>query len=258
MTLVNTSSEEIISIPTIEQFRKETAKEIRTLIEAIESNSLRVGSLLLEVYDTFKIEGGTTSFRQWLKDEKISLNYHTAFKYMRVAKKVRSGKLEKLSMLVPFSILDELAGNNVPNEVITEIEEWADEGEVTVQEVRDFVKQHRPPKPENALPSPNEANRIAREMRADGDYHMVLASDENYYFGHTKEEAQMIENKIKVIYGVREAIDTLAGMESSGFTPEKFIEQMLPHQRWTEEEEHRLELAARWIQQLVAVWRRRN
>jgi hypothetical protein len=177
---------------------------------------------------------------------------------MRVAKKVRSGKLEKLSMLVPFSILDELAGNNVPDEVITEIEEWADEGEITVQEVRDFVKQHRPPKPENALPSPNEANRMAREMRSDGSYHMVLASDENYYFGHTKEEAQMMENRIKVIYGVREAIDTLAGMESSGFTPEKFIEQMLPHQLWTEQEEHRLELAARWIQQLVAVWRRRN
>jgi hypothetical protein len=244
---------EIMNLPDVEQFRKENAQEIRSLIADIERNSLKVGTCLLEVFDTFKSDGGSVNFRSWLQNEKIKMNEVTAYKFIQVARKVKSGKLEKLSTMVGFSVLQELMGNSIPEAVILEIEERANKGEVSVREARELVKQNKPPKPEGALPTPREANKIARETNS-----MVLASDDNYYFGHTKEEAQVIEERLAIVYGVRQAIETLAGMENEGFTPEKFVELMLPHQRWTEDEEHQLELAARWMQQLLAIWRRRN
>jgi hypothetical protein len=75
-----------------------------------------------------------------------------------------------------------------------------------------------------ALPKPKEAQRIARETGG-----LVAASDGYLYTGATKEEGAAYDEKLRVVYGVLDAVEFLASIK---MLPSEFVTYAAEHQRW--------------------------
>jgi|SRR5215469_513889 len=225
------------------------AKEIRGLMKEWVNNALKIGAALARARLVFAERSAAKPIRrrgdhlpgwsQWLKAE-VNLSADYASRMIRCHERL-SGRpgAENLSV----KVMKLLAQEQTPDEAIAEVIDLAKRRSVKPREAKEVVKKH--------LPKPAEANQKARDT---GKPH--LASDGNYYFGHTKEEAEAVEQQRTLIYGVRRAVKALSDVADE-ITPLQFLSKAHLHQLWNRDNERELENATRWLAELSEQWEKR-
>jgi len=236
-------------------FREMCAKRIRALMVNLTTNTLELGKELAAARNSFPltecyVKSGKhkkrakvrIGWKAWLKSE-VGIGENHAGTLIRIHEKL-GGAAHGLP--TGQRVLSYLASAAVPASARYELIGRAKKGEViTAKEAKKIVTRHKPP-----LPKPAEANRIARETGKP-----TLASDNFYYFGHTKAEAKVINDRRGVVFAVRRAIATLSAMEIS---PHQFLQYALPHQLLKIDDHGEVAKAADWMQAFHAAWRHRK
>lgn len=213
------------------------AHDIESRAIDMAKNGLEIGHNFCKARDILKTR---TEFRAWCL-EKTRFSEPSIDRFMRVYKKFGG---RSISGKTSQAVLEFLVPDHIPDSAIDELEDRANEGEVvTVKVARKIVHKHE-------LPTPKEANKQARESKE-----MVLASDGYYYFGHSKEEAEIIDHRRTMVFGIRRAVETLAGIE---MTPRQFLNMVPPHLDWWQEgEAKQLDKAVAWLTKLATLYRER-
>jgi hypothetical protein len=182
---------------------------------------IEVGKMLTEARGQFPPSGSGRSAKRpgwhaWIKTEtEISPTY--ASNLIRISEKF-GDESTAFTTGKSLRILTLLSSKDVPDAAVAEVVNRISRGErVNRDEVRRIVQRHRPRRRQPQLPTPREANRIARETNS-----AVLASDHNYYFGATRQAVEEADARREVIYSVREAIETVAGV-AANLTPAQWI-----------------------------------
>ena len=222
------------SVANVELFRKERARTIKEIGFKWTDCTFQLGRELMAVQETFP-KSPRDEFETWL-DMEVGIGLRYAESLIQIWKKFghKSDSLAGAS----FSVLQFLARNTIPDEVRDKVVKRIEDGEkIGKRGVAKIVKQL----------TPNEAREVARSTGKP-----TLASDGNLYLGATKEEEKQSEARRELVYGVRQAVETLAAVGISG---EKFLRLMLPHQRWNAKEEHLLDEATDWLAELHTAWR---
>jgi hypothetical protein len=236
-------------------FRAVHAKRIRELMDNLANNAVELGRELKEVRDqSFPLEEvlmgkhkrrtrARVGWKTWLKAE-IGISESHAGTLIRIFDKF-GGVAHKL-FPAGQRVLKYLASPHVPPGAEREIIGRAKKGEVIgPTEARKILARHRKP-----LPKPAEANRIARETGKP-----TLASDNYIYFGHTKAEAKVINDRRGVVFAVRRAITTLSAMQ---ITPHQFLQYALPHQLLKIDDHGEVSKAADWLRAFNTAWQHRK
>jgi hypothetical protein len=212
-------------------------KRIHKLMDDWSKNTIELGKELLAARENFPlVKGARPGWQNWIRDQ-VGIDPRTAYNFMKVAEKFGSSReLPAISR----RILVMLAQDTVPDAGKNEVIERIRKGErVTARHAGKIIAEHRYPKP-------TEANKQAKETGQP-----VQASDGYIYFGTSKSDAQLGEDRRTVVYGVKDAIEALAEVE---LTPLNFIKFMLPHQRWDHNEEKKIEKARLWLNELAKEW----
>jgi len=230
-------------------FLDKAGKEIRGLMKEWTNNTIKMGLRLAEVQDRCfpiytpagELPKGAhrPGWARWLK-ETVNIELKHAYQLIRCAKRF-AGKpgADRLSRRV----MDFLSREQIPDEAITEVIDIAQRRQIMKREAKEIVKKH--------LPKPTEANQKARDT---GKPH--LASDGNYYFGHTKEEAEAVEQQRTLIYGIRRAVKAMSDVADE-ITPLQFLSKAHLHQLWSRDNERELENATKWLTELSEQWEKR-
>ena len=232
------------SVANVEKFRSERARAIRELAGKWVGCTFQLGKELEAVRKTFltgkensRSPRNPVGWEAWL-DEEVGIGLRYAESLIQILNKF-GNNADSLSGAT-FRVLQYLARDTIPEGAVTEVVDRFKKGEKVGKEAaKEIVRQHRP--------SPDEARKIARSTGKP-----TLASDGNLYLGATKEEEKQSEARRELVYGVRQAVETLAAVGISG---EKFLRLMLPHQRWNAKEEHLLDEATDWLAELHTAWR---
>jgi hypothetical protein len=230
-------------------FRAIKAKRIRELMVEWAENSIQLGIELKAARDSFPslqetlTKGlrsrrnwkGRPGWEKWLKAE-TGLTLARAATYIRIGDRFAN---KAVRGFVPVNILKILTFASTPKSAVDEIIERTNAGErFKDKTAKAIIDKHRP--------SPAKANEIARKTGKP-----QLASDGFLYLGASQESVKEAAERRTVIYAVRRAIETLAGVE---ITPNQLIEWALPHQLWNKKEEAEIDDAARWLNALKAAW----
>jgi hypothetical protein len=118
---------------------RETADLIRQVSRSMASKAVFIGKKLIEAKE--RCPHGT--FGEWIEHE-FNWSYRTAARYMQVAQ--RFGKCDIVADL-SLTVLQILAGDDVPDEAVDEVVSVADSGvKVTVPLAKSIVKKHAKPK----------------------------------------------------------------------------------------------------------------
>lgn len=246
--------------------RNECKINIQRLQKETAGNLIEIGKWLKKAQATFP-RGPNNSRRgwaEWLKTN-VRMSEKHAFKFIQVGTKFGSRLVPGgTNWKIASDTLRFLAQDNVPQAARDEAVSRLDRGEeithreairlrdsferggaVTRRQLRamgDHFGEAR-----DDLPSPREARRLARETNS-----LVLARDNNYYTPATDEQIEVAERVRNLVFGVRRAVETLAGMP---VTPHQFLNQAPDHLLWVGDEESGLVTkAARWITALAAAW----
>lgn len=238
-TAIEASEQDMAKVVTM---RDAIAIRIKDLSGRWAENTIAIGREFKRARDSFPVNGNQRpGWHDWVH-RNTPWKHNHATKFIRVTE--RCGKLigssSSTTTTLTLEVLNVISGPEVPEELTREVVGRAAQGEqFTVKSTRALVE-------ERTRPKPKEANEKARETGK-----AVLASDGNYYFGATKEQAEAYEKKIKIVYTVRRAIEDLAnvGMSASAFL--KYAEK---HQLWRSNEEHLLNDAHDWLSALLESW----
>jgi hypothetical protein len=204
-------------------------------------NTIAIGKELAAAQANFPVTkiGGRLSrpgWSQWVK-ENAGISHSHAHNLIQVAKKFGETAVSlKTSQKVLVLLSREGTPESARQEVIRRIKKGENFGR---KEVTKVIREHK-------FPKPTEANKQAKETGVP-----VQASDGYIYFGTSKEDAQLGEDRRTIVYGVKDAIVALAEIELS---PINFIKFMLPHQRWDHNEEKKIEKARAWLNDLAKEW----
>lgn len=228
-------------------FREARAKRIRRLAQQWADNTLQLGKELREVRDSFPTRSGRGAvaeerpgWSEWC-DENLDFGATHAQRLIRIAD-VFGGA----GVPVPKGsarLLEFLARDTTPEAVRLEVVDRQSRGEnIDSVTAKKIAARH-------AAPKPAEARQIARETGKP-----TQASDGNIYLGATKEQEKEAEERRRVVYDVRRAVETFAGID---MTAEDFLAFALPHQLWNKSEEHQLQQAYNWMTDLIAAWEQR-
>jgi len=218
------------------------ANEIRGLMKDWINNTLKVGSALARARQILAARSGANptykrgvvlpGWSKWLKDE-VNLSTDQASRLIRCHERLSDKPgAEHLSA----KVMRMLSHDQVPREAIVEVIELAKKRGIKPRETKEVVKKY--------LPKPSEANQKARDT---GKPH--LASDGNYYFGHTKEEAEAVEQQRTLIYGIRRAVKAMSDVADE-ITPLQFLSKAHLHQLWNRDNERELNNATKWLTEL--------
>lgn len=228
---------------TVSTLREAKAKRIRELMQFWSENAVKLGLELIAAQETFEIgpRGQRMGWEKWLKAE-IGIKSSHAYNLIRIGKKFGddlSNGVGQVAGRVLLMLTREATPEAAKKEVLTR----ARQGEpVDTAKAKSIIKKHLPP--------PKEANKTAKQTGKP-----TLASDGYLYLGGDEKQVKESTERRTVVYAVRRAVETLAKMET---TPTAFIEIALPHQLWTEAEEHQIEEAAKWLNALKAAWAMRK
>lgn len=218
------------------------ARKIQKLMADWTKNTIDIGKELIEAQENFPLvkgRGGHYSRPGWEGWCKTNLNVSQTHvrNLIRIAKKFGS---IMVSSKVSQGVLVLLARDNTPESARHEIIGRIERGEkIERKETTKIINEHK-------FPKPSEANKQAKETGQP-----VQASDGYIYFGASKDEAQAIDDRRAIVYGVKDAIETLSEIE---MTPLNFIKYMLSHQRWDKDEEKQIEKARLWLNDLAKEW----
>jgi len=225
----------VITLPSVLETH---AKRIHKLIENWSENTIELGKELKAARDLFPVvaKGARPGWKNWLRTE-AGLGDGHALSLIKIAEKFSGRQLPKG---LSSEIMRLLTIKTVPESAEAEIINRLKKGEnVSKRKAAKIIKEHR-------FPKPAEANKQAKETGIP-----VQASDGYIYFGTSKEDAQLGEDRRTIVYGVKDAIVALADIELS---PINFIKFMLPHQRWDRNEEKKIEKARLWLNELAKEW----
>ena len=231
-------------------FREMHAKRIRELVVNLAEHAVELGKRLKEVRDTFPLmdcrvgkqkqrRKARVGWKAWLKAE-VHMSETHAQRLIRVYDKL-SPRVKGLPL--GMKVLDYLAQKDVPAAARYEIIGRAEKGEkFNVKQAKNVVVRH--------YPKPMEANKIARETGKP-----TLASDGFIYFGASKAEAKVINDRRGVVFAVRRAITTLSAMQIS---PHQFLQYALPHQLLKIDDHGEVVKAADWMNAFRTAWQHRK
>ena len=235
-TAIEMSEQDMTKIVTM---REAMAARIKDLSQRWAENTIALGREFKRARDTFHIEGSNhrPGWYDWIRKETGWSESH-AVKLIRIADKFGA---RGVAAGISFKVLDFLARDTTPEEGVKEVFRQSKRGNVIgLDKAKEIVAPHR------EYPKPKEANEKAKETGK-----AILASDGNYYFGTSKEAADAYERKKKIVYGVRDAVETLAAV---GMTPGAFLKYADKHQLWRLDEEHQLTAARDWLNGLLEAW----
>ena len=231
-------------------FREMHAKRIRELMVNWTSNAVELGERLKAVRESFPMTEAyigknkrhvkaRIGWKAWLKAE-LSISEQHAAKLIRVYEKVGH---RVIGLPVSIKVLELLASSTIPASARYEIIGRIGKGEkVGSKAAKNIVQKH--------YPKPMEANKIARETGTP-----TLASDGYIYFGASKAEAKVINDRRGVVFAVRRAIATLSAMQIS---PHQFLQYALPHQLLKMDDHGEIAKAAEWMTAFRSAWQHRK
>lgn len=227
-------------------FREARAKRIKELANQWAENTIDLGKELRSAQETFplvNVKGGVNrrdGWANWLKTE-IGFSEDHASKLIRIAETFDRNSGGTL-VATSFKVLEYLSRRHITQEERAEVTERIQGGEkIGLGKAETIVEAIR-----TNAPKPEEARKIAKETGKP-----TLARDGNIYLGASKEQEKQSEARREMVFGVRRAIEALAGV---GVTPKQFLKQALPHQLWTVDEEHVLDKALDWMSDLKSAW----
>lgn len=221
-------------------YREAAAKRIKTLMEKWTANTLELGAELAKVRETFPINekrpGERPGFAKWAKKE-TGLSAGHITNLILVHKKFGlRGHIPRLAGQVMILLSHE----DVPESARLEALSRAEKGEhVGHTDAKKIAKVHK-------LPKPKEANRMAKE-----EGHPVLASDGFIYFGTDPAKAKEGQDRRKMVFGVRDALEHLSSINLTG---REFLAYAFPHQLSVFREEPIIKKALRWLVDLDKAW----
>lgn len=229
--------------------REGIAIRIKDLSARWAENTIALGREFKRARDSFPLESrgqsGGQSRQGWPEWVTRSTGWtvNHAGVLIRISEKLGLA-VGKGQVNISFKVLEFLAREATPEEGVKEIVRRAKTGEpIGLDKAKAIVEPHR------EYPKPKEANQKAKETGKG-----ILASDGNYYFGASKEQAAEYDRKIKIVYTVRRAIEDLAAV---GMTAKQFLKYADKHQLWRADEEHLLTEAHDWLAALLEEWESR-
>lgn len=238
-TAIQTSEQDMAKVATL---RDGIAARIKDLSQRWAENTIALGRELKRARDTFPISGSNhrPGWAEWAETE-AGWSERQTRTFIRVADKFGGNAA---AAGISLRVLDFLAREQTPDSGIKEVLDRSNRGEVVgLDKAKEIVAPHR------EYPKPKEANEKAKETGK-----AILASDGNYYFGASKEDAEAYERKKKIVYGVRDAVEMLSAV---GMTPGAFLKYADKHQLWRLDEEHQLTAAREWLSGLLEAWENR-
>ena len=229
-------------------FREARARRIRELADRWAQNTIEMGGEVKAVRDSFPtvpntgaVKEGRPGWPEWCK-ENLGFDANHAATLIRIYETFGPGS----AVAAPAGsakLLEFLSRERVPEEARTEILDRIKSGEVIGKGKAERIVRER------TAPKPSEARRIAQETGKP-----TAASDGNIYLGATKEQEKEAEDRRRVVYDVRRAVETFANMDMSA---DDFLAFALPHQLWNKSEEHQIQQAYNWMTDLIAAWEQR-
>jgi hypothetical protein len=234
----------LATIDTVETYRDNAAKRIKELMVTWTANTLALGRELVEAEETFPVNPKRPyerpGFLRWaIKTTGLSKGHITNLIqiYQKFGGRAREPRMSSQVMKI-------LSRNLVPETARLEAISRSEKGErLSSADAKKIAKAHK-------LPTPKEANQQAKEEGTP-----VLASDGYIYFGTDPGRAKEGEDRRTMVYGVRKALNTLAGIHLTG---RQFLDYAMPHQLWTVEEQHVIKDALKWLQGLSEAWEARE
>ncbi len=223
---------------------KEAAeKRIKALMEKWTANTLALGAELAKARERFPLNektGRRAGFLTWAK-EVTGISKTQVFNLLQVHD--RFGHRSE-DIKLGQKVLMLLAQKDVPESARVEIVRRAERGErIDSKETKKIVNKHK-------LPGPKAANQLAKE-----EGRPVLSSDGNIYFGTDQQKAVEGADRRRMVYGVKDALQHLAGINLSG---EQFLAYAFPHQLWTPDEAPIIKKALKWLTDLDQAWDNRT
>lgn len=219
------------------------AEKIRGLMANMVKNTIAIGAELAKAYESFPIgpKGQRMGWKTWLK-EQCNIKQNWAGTLIRTNQKF--GHLLGNAERVPSaSVLEFLARDSVTDAARTEVIIRHRKGEkISKKKAKAIARKH--------LPGPKAANKQARETGKP-----VEASDGYVYLGATDEQMYKAAQRRTVVYGAREAIETLSAIQ---LTATEFLEFALPHQLWRKDNQQQIEQAYGWLGDLRKEWEKRG
>ncbi len=102
----------------------------------------------------------------------------------------------------------------------------------------DRIGDENSPRPD-MRPSPKEARKIANATNT-----LILASDNHWYSGATKEEGEAASERVNLVYGIRDAVKEIT---ETGLSPAEFLNVAESWQLWKPEDQHEIVDAIVWL-----------
>lgn len=225
----------------VASLRDGIAARINDLSQRWAENTIALGREFKRARDSFPANssGQRAGWHEWI-EKNTPWSHRHAGRFVRIAEKCGG---HASSTKLSINVLELLSRDDTPERAIKETLRIAKGGEVGLRDAKEIVEKHR------EYPKPKEANAKAKETGK-----AVLASDGNYYFGASKEEAEAYERKKAIVYSVRRAVEALANV---GMKPGAFLRYAEKHQLWRLDEEHLLTDARDWLDELLTEWESR-
>jgi hypothetical protein len=243
------------SLVVVDQHLADHASKIRDLMTDVSKNSLALGAELDKARRYFKALAKKArpapTWAAWLY-EQFGISSGWANTLAGAAVRGKGSNIRKLAPAVIYLITSKSA-KAAPPAAIKEIKRRVMKGEkVSKRKAGAIVRKHKTGTESGAkMPSPSEAKEIAAKTGA-----IIAASDGRLYTGASDEAVKAAEDRRTIVFGVREAVETLAAVAAKA-TPQQFLQLAMPHQLWTPDEETALGIAAGWLNQLVELWERK-
>src|SRR5262245_24006080 len=206
----------VVELSNSETYREAAARRLKELMRNWTANTLALGAELMQAAETFPVNPRRTDerpgFMRWAK-QATGLSQTQITSLLAVHRKFGHRHSDvRLSQ----NVMMYLSRAEVPESARIEAVDRAERGEhITRKDAKKIIKAH-------ALPSAKQANAQAKE-----EGRPVLARDGFIYFGTDPGRAKEGEDRRTMVYGVRRALETLAGIH---LTAHQFLDYAHPHQ----------------------------
>lgn len=255
------SEPRVLPITNTYYVRQAKVRLIKNITEEIGKNTFELGRHLKELRETFLApplkEGDDkrqSKYPGWYEfsQEELGMSRTLADRIIKIYEQFKDRDVSSRVLNYGSAVLGLIAPESVPEEIRQSVIEKIESGEkVTVRQVRRSLREALERRGLQVAPTPSVARAQAREIGAP-----VQASDGNIYFGATPEEAKEMDRRRATVYGVRDACATINDLAKT-MTAEEFLNYALPHQLWKATDEHHIEKASTWLNELKTAWEKR-